>query len=105
SCLPPKMMRCWSGGMPSFSWILAFRLSMDSSGSTSTEIVFPVSVFTKTCMPPRSSSTFLYFIGGLLLSLNILNLSHLLVATAPKDSASSEATSSSVNENIPAVAF
>ncbi len=58
-CCSVRLFGRWSGGMPSFSLICAFTTSMvsDASASTVTVMVLPVSVITKSCMPPRKQAT------------------------------------------------
>merc|ERR1712107_465554 len=57
SCHPPAAFqrRSISAGLGEFplSWILALTFSMESEGSTSRVMVFPVRVLTKICMVQR----------------------------------------------------
>ena len=41
------MSLCWSGGIPSLSWMRVLRCSTVSESGISISIVFPVRVFTK----------------------------------------------------------
>ncbi len=52
SCLPTNIIRYWSGGIPSWSWIIYFNSSIEVKGSTLHMKVLPVKVFTLISKPP-----------------------------------------------------
>ena len=53
AAVPPKISRCWGGGMPSFSSTLSLMREIVSSLSMSISISLPVSVFTLICHRAR----------------------------------------------------
>ena len=55
---PPKISRCWGGGMPSFSSTLSLMREIVSSLSMSISISLPVSVFTLICHRAEARSAY-----------------------------------------------
>ena len=53
AAVPPKISRCWGGGIPSFSSTLSLMREIVSSLSMSISISLPVSVFTLICHRSR----------------------------------------------------
>ena len=56
AAVPPKISRCWGGGMPSFSSTLSLMRAIVSSLSMSISISLPVSVLTLICHRRRHRS-------------------------------------------------
>jgi hypothetical protein len=58
AAVPPKISRCWGGGMPSFSSTLSLMREIVSSLSMSISISLPVSVFTLICHRAEATSAY-----------------------------------------------
>ena len=58
AAVPPKISRCWGGGMPSFSSTLSLMREIVSSLSMSISISLPVSVFTLICHRAEARSAY-----------------------------------------------